>query len=393
MNTYEPLFCDLCGSSESRTVTGTHFFESMTSDKRYIKRPLNKIICQRCGLAREGNTFSYEELDRHYTEAYSLHGNNTDTDHYFYKDGLYISRSKATTDWICNSLNLKDGALNSIQTVFEVGAGQGNLLTELQKMLPHADLRGCELTKSAVQLAKQKGIQLVQGDYSSIQGKYDLILAVTVIEHVPSPFHFMQTLSEHLTESGYLLIIQPMQNVESYDIFFADHLHHFHTDHFDMYGKRCGLKQINTQLSPWFAHNFSLHLFQQDFFASKHVSYSYKQTTVEETLKKWEGIFGKIASASYQNKKYAVYGLGEISSLMYVYSDLKKYSIVFGIDDTGRFQGNDNIYGIPVKRFDELTQEDCESLDGVIVAVNPMYHDVIEQKCFSKNLSVINFLK
>lgn len=394
MGNYDPKKCDLCGSDSAKVLTGNNKYNiGMTSDKNIQNKALNKIKCNVCGLVRDGNRFSYEELEHHYGDQYSLHGIAPDMDHLFYKDGQYITRSKATSDWIIESLiSINPLLKSSFENIFEVGAGQGNLLLELKHFFRNSTISGIEMTKTAVSLANQKGVSLQQGDYTCIKGKFDLILAVTVIEHVPSPHNFLQKLSAHLTDKGYILIIQPMQNVESYDIFFIDHLYHFHTKHIEWFGLRAGLNQVLSVESPWFAKNFSLHLFRKSEEDIQQIELEYVETTVTKTLWYWDVVFDRISKHEYKNKKYAIYGLGEISSLMYVYSDLKNFTILFGIDDTGKYKKSSNLFNVPVKSFDEVNEKDCNELDGVIIAVNPMYHRIIEEKCSSKRMNIINFL-
>jgi SAM-dependent methyltransferase len=98
------------------------------------------------------------------------------------------------------------------------------------------------------------------GAYQDIQGKYDLIVSFGVIEHVTSPTDFLQTLKQALQPDGMILLGQPIQNSQSYDVFFIDHLHHFFLSHLDAYFVKTGFKEVERSVGYNPMTNFSIHL-------------------------------------------------------------------------------------------------------------------------------------
>jgi hypothetical protein len=93
---YSSAACDLCRSSDCEVLVEDAV--GMWSDGRPSRRGLRKVVCRQCGLVREGSSYTAAELTAHYGDAYEL---NTVAggDHWFYRNGVAVSRSDAFVDW------------------------------------------------------------------------------------------------------------------------------------------------------------------------------------------------------------------------------------------------------------------------------------------------------
>lgn len=311
-----------------------------------------------------------------------------------YSIRIAIPRSVAIANWMKDLIDkvIKEPLLK----IYEVGAGQGSLLAQLKKMFPDTEFSGCEMSENAVIKAKETGLSIVQGDYFAIDGKYDLIISFGVLEHVESPYDFLSYLRNHLNDHGYLLIGQPMQDVASYDIFFVDHLHHFHTSHIELLAKRAGFDQVGISSSPWFASNFSLHLLQKSSSKTNLGNIVYIPTKAYDSLTFWNNVFREIDLISQNDSNardnYAIYGLGEIATLLYCYGGLNKLNISIGIDDNPE-RYKQNIFDIPIKKIEDLSVEDKDKVIAVLLTCNFMYYSYLIGKCTKSGLSTIKILK
>ena len=231
----------------------------MWSDSRMSSRPLRKRVCTRCGLVRDGNAFNADELTVHYADAYQLNTADETCEHHFFKDGRALARSEAIARWMFDALAPSDHD-RTVSSIYEVGAGQGRLLRRFAAEYPRARVAGCEPNRRAAAVASRDWFQVAAGDERTMCGVHDLIVASFVLEHVPSPTGFLRRLAEHLSASGRLVVAQPMQDVESHDIYFVDHLHHFAVRHVDWAANRAGLVPLATVTAPWFAPNASVHV-------------------------------------------------------------------------------------------------------------------------------------
>ena len=149
---YNPLRCDLCNCERFETVARTISARGMTSDSRILSRPLNKIICQECGLVREGSTFDASDLSEHYGSSYQLNTNESGEEHVFYTPSGPVPRSRLIHDWILEIKPIISGC------ALEVGCGQGSVLEKLAATFPSARFSGIDLNEHAVARARRKGL-------------------------------------------------------------------------------------------------------------------------------------------------------------------------------------------------------------------------------------------
>jgi 2-polyprenyl-3-methyl-5-hydroxy-6-metoxy-1,4-benzoquinol methylase len=246
--------CDLCGSHEYDTLLTA--IRSMTSDSRLTEIPLNKVACRQCGLARNRFSLNDRELSRYYEDNYQL---NNRKEHCFVIDNVSRRRSEVIHEWIMEVLIPLNLSKHTTR-LLEVGCGSGELLEHFC----FTQKEGIELNREASDRASSKGLSVRQGAYWDIEGQYDLIVSFGVIEHVSSPSDFLNTLKHALTPNGVLLIGQPFQDVQSYDVFFVDHLHHFFLQHLEQYFYQNGLREISRSVGHGHITNFSLHLLIQN---------------------------------------------------------------------------------------------------------------------------------
>ena len=113
----------------------------------------------------------------------------------------------------------------------------------------------------AARAARTRGFHVTGGSVEALDPcTYDLVIALAVLEHVPSPTDFLTHLHRVLKPGGHLVLVQPTQDVESDDVLFVDHLHHFGTRHLAAYGEKCGFVERLSQIAYECMPNFSLHV-------------------------------------------------------------------------------------------------------------------------------------
>ncbi len=141
-----------------------------------------------------------------------------------YPDGIeehwwFYTRSKI----IANTINSLAGSRSS---VLEVGCGRGVVVTALRAA--GIDCRGVELADvTPVDGAEehiQFGIEAVDLSSSERQ-RYDTLLLLDVIEHIPEPGVFMQTLADAFPRLKHVIVTVPASNElwSNYDEFYGHH--------------------------------------------------------------------------------------------------------------------------------------------------------------------------
>jgi len=102
-------------------------------------------------------------------------------------------------------VEMLSGAGLSPASVCEVGCGAGGVLASLRSAYPNVDLFGFDIAPDAAGFWEDHGnldIHFQVGDFFNLNRKrYDLLLALDVIEHVVDPWTFLERLkpwSEHI---------------------------------------------------------------------------------------------------------------------------------------------------------------------------------------------------
>lgn len=371
---FDPSVCDLCGSGDYSVLLDLKTGRAMRSDRRIVAQNLLKLVCRRCGLARSGDRISAVELNRYYLQNYGVSGQ---PEHYFYTTEGPISRSRLLCQWMRAALGSK--RLAELRRCVEIGAGSGLLLQELSRGLPGCSFEGLELNRDAVRMGRNAGLRLCEETLDRFpEMDYDLIFAVAVIEHVPSPRRFLTEVHRHLRPGGFLLLIQPTQDVWSYDIFFFDHLYHFGSRHLALYAQRTGFQEVATLVSHRWMPNFSLHLWKaadnpgQASWRGGFVRTLCGQVATQ-ILADMRRLDETLAALQQTGARTAVFGLQEAYCVAHAYSRLREMSIVCGLDDQPdrpEYAG----LGFPV-----LRPEQCKNLgvQHVILTMNPVYYEQV----------------
>lgn len=381
---YSPERCVLCESLECSRLPTFDYDRGMWSDSRLSTRPLRKIVCHGCGLVRDGSAFSAEAIARHYGDTYELNAADAITEHQFFRNGNTVARSDAIAGWMADALAASDDT-RGIRSVYEVGAGAGALLARFASIFPDARIAGCEPNVRSAAAARRRGLAVADGDASVLSGEHDLIVASFVLEHVPSPVAFLRQLAAHLSHSGRIVVAQPMQDVESHDIYFVDHLHHFATPHVEWIGNRAGLRQVHMAASAWFAANASVHVFERG--AADPPIANVRSRALDSAIERWEKVFA--ACRALPAGRYALFGGSEFAGLLRCYGYLDRLDLVMVIDDVPeRYAAG--VFGLPVRALDAVPASDLASLDGVILALNPVYHALVTERCVERGIAVIN---
>lgn len=191
--------CWVCGSDNSKFLWGREFNDELvpsdfaiTNDKYGKTLPLYE--CLECSFA-----FAYPLPDN----ILSLYENLEDE---LYTESLN-PRFKEMKQLLESGLGYFPGA----KKILDVGAGAGLLVkAAIEKKL---EATGVEPSKWLVEQARKLfGIELIEGivPNKALEGKkFDLVFAVDVIEHLPDPVGFLETLKSYLTEEGVILIATP----------------------------------------------------------------------------------------------------------------------------------------------------------------------------------------
>jgi len=199
--------CDICGCHKLLNyLMGKAIirFEQLTpanfkvTDKDY-GRCVETVKCRNCGLVQPKYVLNSRELIKLYVNV---------------EDESYL----ATSDIRGSSnyhqvIRLIDKSTKNRGSLLEIGAGSGGLLNALKHRLDH--IHGVEPSKKFCRFAKERyGLVLDNISYEDMSEsrKYDVILALDVIEHVVSVRHFANKVYQLLADDGIAIISTPNKN-------------------------------------------------------------------------------------------------------------------------------------------------------------------------------------
>ncbi|MDH4225119.1 MAG: methyltransferase domain-containing protein, partial [Deltaproteobacteria bacterium] len=128
-------------------------------------------------------------------------------------------------------------ALPKGSRVLDYACGQGHFTLALAEKHPDLFFHGVDIAPSSIGVGRQKIVErklnnvwLFDGQAENLDGEFDLILALEVMEHVQEPGHLSNQLERVLAKGGALCLTVPYGpwEAESYDTMpFRAHIHHF----------------------------------------------------------------------------------------------------------------------------------------------------------------------
>ncbi len=116
--------------------------------------------------------------------------------------------------------------------LLDIGCGKGAFLHAWSRALPEWKLEGFEIdseTREAVESIP--GVGMLHSDsLDDIDGSFDLISMVHVLEHVANPIETLRSARDRLADGGWLFVEVPHYAERAFDLLVADHCSHLTPD-------------------------------------------------------------------------------------------------------------------------------------------------------------------
>jgi SAM-dependent methyltransferase len=247
---------------------------------------------------------------------------------------------------------------NIFTSMLEMGCGQGFLLNHFNIKNKY----GIEPSKDAYSIASKVGnIRNIGFESLDNNEKYDVLLSYCVIEHIANPKDFLKKSYNILSDKGLICIALPIQDKFNYDMFFADHLHHFNHKTFVTLLKNNGFEIVNYTLGKESYFNIGMYICKKrDTFILKDFTYI-KNNNLENTL-----MIIKNIEISFSNNKLYAFGYGEITKTILPYFNLDNLIYKY-IDDT--IIHNKVITSMEMKKILSQSKEEIT----ILLLINPIY--------------------
>lgn len=218
--------CHICNSGRVEEEILFSNLCRVTSDCRPWRRNGRLGCCSSCGFVQKiiDKDFTNEckEIYRDYNVYLQSAGEEQRT--FDQVNGFSEERSKTIIKKVFNEVVLPDQG-----RMVDIGCGNGGMLRSFASIYPNWLLSGNELDhRNKIEVEKIRGVEaLYCCEPQDIPGRFDLVTMIHCLEHVEYPLLFLESISNKLTDNGYLLIEVPDFTINPFDIIVADHCTHF----------------------------------------------------------------------------------------------------------------------------------------------------------------------
>lgn len=237
----ETVNCEICGTKGQL--------------QNVLVRPdgLNVVECQVCGLAYISPRPKRQFVEKFYDSNYfSGQGNEVKVG---YSQEYYDSLQASIPQPLLQILH-KFGLLNiSGLEVLEVGCATGRTLSKFHQGGAH--VLGIEPVEDAAKTARELfGLRVINSPFEDVPldcNKFDIVIALEVIEHLLSPKAFLEKCCRVLRPGGLMVISTP--NYKATELFSSkwrgfhtsfEHLYFFDSHSLSRLAKNCGFENPET---------------------------------------------------------------------------------------------------------------------------------------------------
>ena len=110
------------------------------------------------------------------------------------KPGMVFERHRRIVDFI------DDG-----DSVIDLACGEGTLLQQIKQRLPKSDIRGVDVSQTAIDYCAERGLDVSKGNIDdpafTLEGKHDHIVISEALEHIVNPEDLLRKLKGNYNKS------------------------------------------------------------------------------------------------------------------------------------------------------------------------------------------------
>lgn len=240
--TGKPSLCHLCGG-ELELLHDYKVACQVTSDCKPWMGESYLAACQSCGVVQKPISSKWaEEVDEIYAN-YSVYAQAEGGEQLSFNasSGANRSRSQAIVSWLLEHTDLPENG-----TLLDIGCGNGSFLREFSITFPNWKMVGAELDdRNRPVIESIPGVtKLHCGPLEELRDRFDLIVMIHSLEHIPNPIEFLISLRTLFKETGSFLAEVPDIATSPFDILIADHCTHFSSESLRWTAASAGLSVI-----------------------------------------------------------------------------------------------------------------------------------------------------
>lgn len=225
-------------------VPGFSHFKRVTSDCRPFRSGGALGVCRRCASVVKRVDAAWErEVGEIYAD-YDIFHQSDGSEQLVYNsdDGRASYRSDPLVDRIQALLPLPTGG-----RLLDVGCGKGAFLSAWARSRPDWKLEGHEVGEQTREFVEAiPGVtRLNTGPLERIEGAFDLVSMVHVLEHISDPISALREIRERVAPGGWLFVEVPHFVERAFDLLVADHCSHLTPDSLTRVFANAGFESVS----------------------------------------------------------------------------------------------------------------------------------------------------
>tara|TARA_B110000046_G_scaffold112510_1_gene119671 strand:+ start:2477 stop:3634 length:1158 start_codon:yes stop_codon:yes gene_type:complete len=377
------LKCPVCKSKSMQQIYLQHFGRCITSDMKVLENAeLDNRICKECGLIYNQKG-TREFTENFYKSSYSLMVGTSNAKITSFAAKKPISQAELTFNILNEKLDLQKGG-----KILEAGAGKGEFLKYFKAAHSNWEITAFESSTSFEFLkADNPEATTLKCQYEEFTSdeKFDLIVALGVLEHVQDPLDMLDWAHSKLIEGGIFYIRVPNFEINPNDLFCADHLSKLTFSSLKAIANKAGFK-VKFKLEKGVP-IFILLEKQEESLTLKNC-YSENLKIVEKNSEIASSSMDAIVEArNYANKtgeNFAIFGLGSVGLFAPFYGDFDSNEITVYLDE------NQSVWGKKIHNKEVVGLDYIKKLNikHIALAISPVYYDVVKEKLMKYGVKV-----
>jgi SAM-dependent methyltransferase len=377
--------CPVCSSDQLRDVYPSFSGTCITSDMMVLRdASLDNRLCSGCGLIfNAGGTRGWSES--FYKDSYSLMMRSPNAAIQSFSGPAPISQAERT-----HQILREMSELPARGSILEVGAGKGDFLGHFLEQSGEWRATAFE-PSTAFDVLKQRfpGASIHHCDYKEFDAgaeKFDLVVALGVLEHVDNPLDMLRWAHDRLNNSGLFYIRVPNFARNPNDLFCADHLSKLTIHTLTSLARAAGFDVIASKEAG--VPIFVLLRKNSDAKASIQNVAAANQGIVDQNVpvarNAMEAISRCYKAARESREPFAIFGLGPSGLFAPFYFGFDVAEISAYLDENRSTWGS-GIHGRSVGGLDQIEEL---GIRHVALAISPVYFDQVKAKLASYKIQV-----
>jgi SAM-dependent methyltransferase len=221
--------CHVCGAASLREYESFRHLRRVTSDCQPWPSGGAIGTCQVCGATQKLIDDTWRRDAGRIYERYAIYHQAAGAEQAVFDQGSGTaqSRSGRIVERVAGVMKLAETG-----RLLDIGCGNGAFLRAFAGLRPGWKLTGTEVTdrnrEAVAAIAQLERFHV--GDHDHLDGAFDLVSLIHVLEHFENPVRELARLRQRLAQSGHLFVQVPFFHDNPFDLLIADHATHFTPD-------------------------------------------------------------------------------------------------------------------------------------------------------------------